>query len=36
MFRLGAMGAILDFPKKGDPDIVIDGKYVSSGKPYGA
>ena len=36
MFRLGAMAAILDFPKKGEPDIVIDGKYVRSGKPYGA
>lgn len=36
VFRLGDMAAIIDFPKSGDPDIVIDGKYVRSGKPYGA
>ena len=36
MFRLGEMAAIIDFPKKGDPDIVIDGVCVRSGKAYGA
>ena len=34
VFRLGDMAAIIDFPKSGDPDIVIDGKYVRSGKDY--
>ena len=34
VFRLGEMAAIIDFPKSGDPDIVIDGKYVRSGKDY--
>lgn len=34
MFRLGDMAAIIDFPKKGAPDIVIDGICVRSGKPY--
>ena len=36
VFRLGETAAILDFPKSGDPDIVIDGVCVRSGKPYGA
>ncbi|MBE6667311.1 MAG: hypothetical protein E7607_03260 [Ruminococcaceae bacterium] len=36
VFRLGEMAAIIDFPKKGEPDIVIDGRYVRSGNPYGA
>ena len=36
VFRLGEMAAIIDFPKNGQPDIVIDGKYVRSGKSYGA
>ena len=36
VFRLGEMAAIIDFPKKGEPDIVIDERYVRSGKPYGA
>ena len=36
MFRLGELPALLDFPKKGEPDIVIDGVCVRSGKPYGA
>ena len=36
VFRLGDTAAIMDFPKKGDPDIVIDGVCVRSGKPYGA
>lgn len=34
VFRLGDMAAIIDFPKSGEPDIVIDGKYVRSGEPY--
>ena len=34
MFRLGSLPAILDFPKKGDPDIVIDGVCVRTGKTY--
>ena len=34
VFRLGEMAAIIDFPKSGEPDIVIDGKYVRSGKAY--
>ena len=36
MFRLGEIPAILDFPKKGEPDIVIDNVCVRTGKPYGA
>lgn len=36
VFRLGETPAILDFPKKGEPDIVIDNVFVRSGKPYGA
>ena len=28
MFRLGEMAALLDFPKKGNPRIVIDGEAV--------
>ncbi len=33
MFRLGEMPALLDFPKKGKPDIILDGKPVSGRKP---
>jgi hypothetical protein len=36
VFRLGEIPAIVDFPKKGEPDLVIDSVYVRSGKPYGA
>ena len=36
MFRLGEIPAILDFPQKGEPDIVIDNVCVRTGKPYGA
>ena len=36
VFRLGDVAAILDFPKKGEPDIVIDGVCVRTGKTYGA
>ncbi len=35
VFRLGEIPAIVDFPKKGDPDLVIDNVCVRSGKPYG-
>lgn len=34
MFRLGEMAALLAFPKKGEPDVVIDGVCVRTGKPY--
>ena len=34
VFRLGEMAAIVDFPKRGEPDLVIDGKRVRSGEPY--
>ena len=36
VFRLGDMAAIIDFHKSGDPDIVINGKYVRSGEDYKA
>ncbi len=36
MFRLGEMPALLNFPKSGEPDIVIDGVCVRSGKAYQA
>ena len=36
MFRLGEQAAILNFPKKGDPDVIVDGICVGSGKPYEA
>lgn len=29
MFRLGEMAALLDFPKKGEPRILIDGEAVA-------
>ncbi len=35
VFRLGEIPAILDFPKRGKPDIVVNNMYVGSGKPYG-
>ena len=34
VFRLGETQAILDFPKKGRPDVVVDGVYLHSGKAY--
>ena len=34
MFRLGELAALLVFPKKGDPDIVIDNVCIRSGLPY--
>ncbi len=35
VFKLGEVAAILDFPKKGAPDIYIDGVGVNSGKKQG-
>ena len=29
MFRLGETAAILDFPKKGKPDVIVEGKRLS-------
>jgi len=34
VFRLGEKQAILDFPKKGKPDVVVDGICQHSGKAY--
>ena len=34
VFKLGDKQAILDFPKKGAPDVVVDGVYLHSGKEY--
>ena len=34
VFRLGESQAILDFPKKGKPDVMFDGVYLNSGKNY--
>lgn len=34
VFRLGETAAIIDFPKKGAPAIVIDGVRLSSGEAY--
>ena len=34
VFRLGESPAILDFPKKGKPDVIFDGVYLGSGKQY--
>ena len=34
VFRLGESQAILDFPKKGKPDVMYDGVYLNSGKSY--
>ena len=28
MFRLGESAALLDFPKKGDPRVIVDGKEL--------
>ena len=35
VFKLGDDAALLDFPKKGAPDIYIDGVGVHSGKRQG-
>ncbi|MBE6577685.1 MAG: hypothetical protein E7653_06060 [Ruminococcaceae bacterium] len=32
MFRLGEMAALIDFPKKGEPRIIIDGEAVEASK----
>lgn len=29
MFRLGEMAALIDFPKKGEPRIIIDGEAIA-------
>ncbi len=34
IFRLGEKQAILDFPKKGAPDVVVDGICLNSGCEY--
>ena len=34
VFRLGEEAAMLDFPKRGKPDIYIDGVGVNSGAKY--
>ena len=34
IFKLGDKQAILDFPKKGSPDVVVDGICLNSGKEY--
>jgi hypothetical protein len=35
VFKLGDEAAILDFPKKGAPEVYVGGVSVSSGRPYG-
>ena len=35
VFRLGDEAALLDFPKKGIPEVYIDGVGVNSGKRQG-
>ncbi|MBQ7384397.1 MAG: hypothetical protein IJV72_06365 [Clostridia bacterium] len=35
VFKLGDEAAILDFPKKGEPEVYIDGVGVRSGKKRG-
>ena len=35
LFKLGDSAAIIDFPKKGAPEIYIEGVGVRSGKKYG-
>lgn len=34
IFKLGDVAAMLDFPKKGVPEVYIDGVGVNSGKEY--
>ena len=36
VFRLGEMAAIIDFPKKGDPAVILDNVRLSSGETYQA
>ena len=36
VFRLGEMAATIDFPKKGEPVIILDGTRLESGKRYDA
>ena len=35
VFKLGDEAALLDFPKKGKPDIIINGVGVNSGRKDG-
>ncbi|MBQ8140196.1 MAG: hypothetical protein IJ038_00685 [Clostridia bacterium] len=35
VFKLGEEAAILDFPKRGEPDVYINGVGVNSGKRHG-
>ncbi len=35
LFKLGDSAAVIDFPKKGAPEVYIDGVGVRSGKKYG-
>ncbi len=35
IFKLGDVAAMLDFPKRGTPEVYIDGVGVRSGKEYG-
>ncbi|MBO5415815.1 MAG: hypothetical protein J6A83_04220 [Clostridia bacterium] len=35
VFKLGDEAAILDFPKKGEPEVYIDGVGIHSGKRRG-
>ena len=34
IFKLGDVAAMLDFPKKGAPEVYINGVGVNSGKEY--
>ena len=34
VFRLGDMAAIIDFPKSGEPAIILDGQRIASGESY--
>ena len=36
VFRLGEMAAIIDFPKKGEPAVILDGVRLSAGGVYQA
>ena len=36
MFRLGELAAIIDFPKKGEPAVILNGERLSSGGTYQA
>lgn len=36
VFRLGELAAVIDFPKKGAPQIVVGGKSLQAGEYYEA